>query len=308
MRIGQKLKRIKWRIDQRRHDRAAEAILLTPPIFARDDGLILFSMIGTAVLNSYLVAVKSLHNQINMGRIMLLNDGTLTPQDRKDLAYHCDNPVIIEIADIDTSPCPSGNCWERLMAILDQRNGNYVIQLDSDIVVTGPIPEVIDAIAANRSFTLGGDAEAAAKGFMSAAELARTVYPDGAPSAHVQHQAESRFDTLANADMHRYIRGCAGFAGFARGENGRNALQKFSQEIESMIGPKWHEWGSEQIASNYVVANDVAPLILPYDRYVNHWDSDLPEQAKLIHFIGTYRYDRGNYWRATTDVISRLRV
>jgi hypothetical protein len=306
MQIGQKLKRIKWRIDQRRHDRAAEAILLTPPIIPRDDGLILFSMIGTAVLNSYLVAVKSLHHELAMGRIMLLNDGTLTAQDRKDLAHHCGDPVIIEMSDVVTSPCPSGNCWERLMAILDQRGANYVIQLDSDIVVTGPIPEVAEAIAANRSFTLGGDADAAEKGFVTAEQLARMVYPSGAPTGHVQHQAESRFDKLSDCSSRLYIRGCAGFAGFSRGDTGRTGLQVFSQEIEAMIGAKWHEWGSEQIASNYVIANDVSPLVLPYNRYANHWDMPLPAGVRLIHFIGTHRYDRGNYLRATIDVIARL--
>jgi hypothetical protein len=306
MRIGQILKRIAWRIDQRRHDRAAAAILKTPPIAARDDGLILFSMIGTAVLNSYLVAVKSLYNELDMGQIMLLNDGTLTAQDRHDLAHHCGNPVIIEISDVDTSPCPSGNCWERLMAILAARGANYVIQLDSDIVVTGPIPEVIDAIAANSSFTLGGDAAAVENGFMSAEMLAHKIYPNGPPSSHVQHQAECRFGQLTNADTRRYIRGCAGFAGFSRGASGRETLAAFSEEIESLIGPKWHEWGSEQIASNYVIANDSKPQVLPYERYVNHWDTPLPVGARLIHFIGTHRYDHGNYLRATKDVIARL--
>ncbi len=306
MRIGQKLKRIGWRIDQKRHDLAAAAILKTPPILARDDGLILFSMIGTAVLNSYLVAIKSLHNELDMGRIMLLNDGTLTAQDRRDLAFHCSNPVIIEMSDIDVSPCPSGNCWERLMAILNQRGAHYVIQLDSDIVVTGAIPEVLGAIAANSSFTLGGDAAAVENGFMSAELLAHKIYPNGPPSNHVQHQAESRFGQLSNSDTRRYIRGCAGFAGFSRGTSGRETLVAFSQEIEGMIGAKWHEWGSEQIASNYVIANDSKPQVLPYDRYVNHWDTSLPAGARLIHFIGTHRYDRGNYLRATKDVIARL--
>ena len=308
MRIGEKLKWIRWRIAQSRHERAAAGILHTPPIAARDDGLILFSMIGTAVLNSYLVAVKSLHNQIDMGKVMLLSDGTLTMQDRQTLAYHCGDPVIIELADIDTSPCPRGNCWERLMAILKARGANYVIQLDSDIVVTGPVPEVAGAITANRSFTLGGDAAAVEKGFMYAGELARKVYPDGAPTDHVQHRSESAFDALPGTRTRRYIRGCAGFAGFSRGATGRDMLEEFSQEIEAKIGAKWHEWGSEQIASNFVIANDPEPMVLPYDRYVNHWDSALPASARLIHFIGTHRYDRGNYLRATRDVIARLGV
>jgi hypothetical protein len=88
------------------HDRAAQGILDTAPINAMNDGVILFSMIGTAVLIPYLVAVKSLHFHLGRGRIMLLNDGTLTAEDRAILARHCDNPVILEKPDINTSPCP----------------------------------------------------------------------------------------------------------------------------------------------------------------------------------------------------------
>jgi hypothetical protein len=306
MRIGQKLDRIRWRIDKRRHDRAAAGILNTPALALTDDGVILFSMIGTAVLNAYLVAVKSLYAEIGMGRIILLNDGTLTAKDRGILRHHCSDPEIIEMADISTSPCPRGNCWERLMAILAHRETRYVIQLDSDIVVTGPIPEVSAAIAGNRSFTLGGDAEAVENGFLTAAALARRVYPNGAPSGHVQHRAESRFAELEKADTLRYIRGCAGFAGFSRGDSGREMLTAFSQNIEAIIGEQWHEWGSEQIASNFVIANDHQAIVLPYDRYVNHWNTALPPQASLIHFIGTHRYDQDNYVRATKNVIARL--
>ena len=71
------------------HGRAVRSILDTPPIVPLDDGVVLFSMIGTAVLLPYLVAVKSLHAQLQRGRIMLLDDGTLTATDKAHLAHHC---------------------------------------------------------------------------------------------------------------------------------------------------------------------------------------------------------------------------
>ena len=57
------------------HERAVQGILDTPPIVAQDDGVILFSMIGTAVLLPYLVAVKSLHHHLPRGKVVLLDDG-----------------------------------------------------------------------------------------------------------------------------------------------------------------------------------------------------------------------------------------
>ncbi|WP_430635607.1 hypothetical protein [Sphingomonas hankookensis] len=83
-------------------------MLATPPIPASDDGVILFSMIGTAVLLPYLVAVKSLRQQLGRGRVVILDDGTLTDADHRVLAHHLNDPRIVAIGDVDTGPCPRG--------------------------------------------------------------------------------------------------------------------------------------------------------------------------------------------------------
>jgi hypothetical protein len=288
------------------HSRAAQGILDTAPVVGSDDGVILFSMIGTAVLLPYLVAVKSLHHHLQRGRIMLLNDGTLTAADRALLARHCDNPLILEKPDIDTSPCPRDNCWERLIAILDRRHDTYVIQLDSDTVTTGPVPDVIAAIEANRSFTLAGGHDEARFGFGSPKDIVSAFHADGPMVDHVQAKAETAMATLPDSDRLRYIRGCAGFAGFARGESGRALVSDFSKAMDDRLGETWHEWGSEQVASNFVIANDPDPLQLPYDRYVNHWEEPLPANPAFVHFIGTHRFRRGNYSRCTKEAIAIL--
>jgi hypothetical protein len=288
------------------HERAAQGILDSSPILSADDGVILFSMIGTAVLMPYLVALKSLHFHLQRGRVVLLNDGTLTAADRAVLARHCDNPVILEKSDISTSPCPRDNCWERLIAILDRRADAYVIQLDSDTVTTGPVPEIVAAIEANRSFTLAGGADEAQYGFRSAGEIAAIFHADGPTTDHVQAQAEAAMATLPQRDQWRYIRGCAGFAGFARGNGGRALVSEFSAAMDERLVDTWRQWGSEQVASNFVIANDPDPVQLPYNRYVNHWSEPLPADPAFVHFIGTYRYKRGNYARCTRDAISCL--
>jgi hypothetical protein len=288
------------------HDRAAQGILDTPPIVSADDGVILFSMIGTAVLIPYLVAIKSLHLHLQRGRIVLLNDGTLTAKDRAILALHCDKPVILEKAYIDPSPCPRNNCWERLIAILDHRRDAYVIQLDSDTVTTGPVPDVLTAIAANRSFTLAGGQGEAAYGFRSAREIGSIFHSDGPMTDHVQAYAEAAMAKLPDADTMRYIRGCAGFAGFSKSDAGRALVSDFSRAMDENLGDTWRQWGSEQVASNFVIANDPEPIQLPYDRYVNHWSEPLPADPAFVHFIGTYRFRRGNYAQCTKSAIAAL--
>lgn len=288
------------------HGRAVRHILDTPPIQAKDDGVILFSMIGTAVLLPYLVAVKSLHSHLQRGRIMLLDDGTLTDADKAVLAHHVGNPEILTFADIASAPCPKGNCWERLLAILDLRRDQYVIQLDSDTVTLGPVPEIEAAIVQNRSFTLGGGVEDVEHGFMTIPQMIREIYPNGPLYPHIQSVIESALRDVPGAEDLKYIRGCAGFAGFARSSGGRALAERFAVDAGKAVGARFNEWGSEQAASNFVVANDPDPIQLPYDRYTNHWEEALPADPAFIHYIGTYRYDRGSYVASTERAIRQL--
>lgn len=298
------LDRIRGRLRERHHLAVARAVLDTPPIVARDDGLVLFSMIGTRVLLPYLVAVKSLHRQLQRGHIVILDDGTLTDADRMVLAHHCDNPRIIPISSVDTGPCPVGGTWERLLTILDLRADNYVIQLDSDTVTLGPVDEVADAIDAGRSFTLsGGEGETVVPLAAAAARQA------GNSSQHVQSLIEGAMDRLAMPDAVslRYVRGCSGFAGFAPNPVGRGLAERFSTAAEALLGKtKWAEWGSEQVTSNFVVANAPDALLLPYDRYMNHWNAPIAPAVAFAHFVGTHRYSGQEYERTTREAIAAM--
>ena len=290
---------------ERRFLATARAVLDTPPIVPRDDGLVLFSMIGTRVVLPYLVAVKSLHAQLGRGRVLLLDDGTLTAGDRDVLARHCGNPRIIPIGDVDTGPCPRGGTWERLLTILDLRRDNYVVQIDSDLVTVGPVPAVRDCIDANRSFTIRGEADAE---ILPLPVIARNHRGHG--NAHVQAALEARIDELRLPGLPdpRYVRGCSGFTGFARDPGGRALAEAFSIEAQKLLGPdKWAEWGSEQVTSNFVIANAPDALLLPYDRYLNFWNEGVADDARVIHFIGTYRYHRGTYRDRASQAIAALR-
>jgi hypothetical protein len=286
----------------------ARDILGTPPVAVRDDGVIVFSMIGTRVLLPYLVAAKSLHHHLGMGSFAILDDGTLTEADRKVLAHHLGEPRIFSIADVDPAPCPNGGCWERLLTLLDLRRDHYVIQLDSDTVTLGPVPEVAEAIAQGRNFTLKGEADAA---WMTVEQFAATppFYDWQDPDTHVQDVAEALLPRIgAGLDGQRhYVRGCAGFAGFAPGGNGPEIAKRFCTEITALIGQRsWSRWGSEQVMSNVIVANEGEPVLLPYGKYLNFWNEPVPAQAAFMHFIGTYRYHAGAYLDATRKAIALL--
>ena len=296
--------RRKW--ESNRHDAAARKILKTPPIVPVQDGLVIFSMIGTAVLMPYLVAVKSLWNELGRGRIVILNDGTLTAKDRDILAQHCGNPQIIEIDAVELGGFPRGGCWERFLTILDHRD-EYWLQLDSDTVTIGPVPEVASAILANRAFTLLGGPQAEI-GALTFAESAAYFWPNGAEAGdHIQAQIESRLGEVRNSETKLYIRGCAGFAGFPRGFAGRAEAAWFQAAMAELIGDEGvTRWGSEQVASNMVIANAQDPLLLPYARYMNYWNEAWGKDTGFIHFVGAHRHDNGAYIAATKMAIARL--
>ena len=286
----------------------ARNVLDTAPVVARDDGVIVFSMIGTRVLLPYLVAAKSLHCRLGMGAFAILDDGTLTAGDREVLNHHLDNPRIFSIADVDPAPCPNGGCWERLLTLLELRRDHYVIQLDSDTVTLGPVPEIAEAIARGRNFTLKGEAVAQ---WMTVEQFVETppFYDWQDPATHVQDVAEALLPRIhAGLEGQRhYVRGCAGFAGFAPGGHGPELAKKFCSEISALIGKeRWSRWGSEQVMSNVIVANEGEPVLLPYDRYLNFWNEPVTADAAFMHFIGTYRYHRGAYLDATRQAIAAL--
>lgn len=294
------------------HLRSARAVLDTPPIVPTADRVVILSMIGTRVLLPYLVAVKSLHARLRIGRIAILDDGSLTPADKAVLARHLGDPEIRSIHDVDTGRCPHGGTWERLLTLLDLRGHDFVIQLDSDTVTVGEVPEVLAAIEGNHSFTLLGDPESDGAGVLPLPDFVAHRYPDGAPAGrlHIQTAIETRFAGYPDAAGHLYVRGCSGFTGFARGgSSGRPEAEAFSQAGEALVGrDRWTEWGTEQVASSFLLSNEPGMTPLPYRRYLNYWNEAPNPDARFLHFVGTHRYSTAEYRRRSAEQIRLLRT
>lgn len=290
------------------HAEAIKGILDTPPIVPKQDGVVLFSMMGTAVLLPYLVAVKSLWGQLQRGRVAILDDGTLTAQDRAILAHHCGDPQIMRIDDVRLNEFPAGGTWERLLTILDNRSSEYWIQLDSDTVTIGPVPEVAEAISRNRSFIFLGGPEAEV-GPLPLADYREQFWPDGEAEGHVQARIESRLDRIDPARGWKYARGCSGFAGFSAMGAGRPLASAFLTEMKGMIGEEDVSiWGTEQVTSNFHLANEREPAVLPYARYLNYWNEPWDSEASFLHFVGTHRHSNGAYIDASLQAIEQIKA
>ena len=159
----------RWRStpEQARHAEAIEAVLQTAPLEQAQGGPTIISLLGAADVLEYLVAIKSLHRHLGRGRMAVVDDGTLTGEDRAILAHHCGDPEIIHHQAVRRGPFPPEPAWALLLTILDRRGGDYWIALDPHTVTLGPVYEVAGAIASNRSFVgrdCGGIAGFAAGG------------------------------------------------------------------------------------------------------------------------------------------------
>ena len=76
--------------------------------------------------------------------------------------------------------------------------------------------------------------------------------------------------------------------------------------MEKILGKRWTEWGSDQVASNFLVGNDPNAILLPYRRYRNFGGEALTDAAAFVHFFGTYRFDKGTYRRTARALAARL--
>jgi hypothetical protein len=76
--------------------------------------------------------------------------------------------------------------------------------------------------------------------------------------------------------------------------------------MEKLMGPRWTEWGSEQCASNFAVANSPNAVILHRPKYGNFGLKQPNETASFLHFFGTHRYERDFFAMRGQEVISAL--
>ncbi|WP_301589775.1 hypothetical protein [Sabulicella glaciei] len=281
-------------------------MLKTPPLQIKPARLRIVSMVSGADHLMYLLAIKSFYRHLLGGEIVIMDDGTLTERHRALFRRHLGSPRFVRMDSIATAACPKGGCWERLLYILDLSRDSYVIQLDSDMLATGPIPEVLEAIRENRAFTLNTGSDQVISSLEDVASAAR-LPPSGPP--HIQVLAERSLPHLPAGMGRRYVRGSAGFAGFACNDTNRQAVEAFSTAMQGLTGPRWAEWGTEQVASNYLVANSPGGVALPWPRY-SCFFGDNPDEAlasaAMLHFLGTWRWHEGTYLRLAKQVIAEM--
>jgi len=263
--------------------------------------LIILSQLYHPDMAMFMVAAKSLSKYVTPKQFVIVDDG-LTETDRVILKRHFEVIDFINTNQVDTGSCPRRGTWERLVSIADLNADHYVVQLDSDTLTLDKPTEVLACIKDSRSFALGTPG---GQSIISTAETSKIAA--GWNADHVQVLAEQSMDKLPPGLGNLYVHGCSGFAGFAPGSITRAGIEAFSKAMTELLGEKkWAEWGSEQVTSNYIVANSPQAVILPVATYP-FWKTGVDaSKAKFVHFFGTHRFEGGEYIRSSNRMTSTL--
>jgi hypothetical protein len=282
-----------------------QGIYATPPLELSQEGPVVLSQLCHKDVGLYLIALKAFARQVPIGQVVILDDGSLSSSDRKLLKAHIPQGQVYSGLAFRHPTCPQGGTWERLLAISRWNQDAYVIQLDSDTLTRGPLPEVLRCLEENTSFILGTWDGQKIEPMRMVSERVQKRHPN-AQALHVQLACEAAFTGLGAVDELKYVRGCSGFCGFAPGTCNLNFILSFSQAMEKLLGAKWHQWGSEQVMVNVLVANAPQVEVLPHPDYSDCLK--MTETTRFIHFIGSCRFRSGRYAEEARKVIADLRA
>jgi hypothetical protein len=264
----------------------------TPPMPVVDAPWSIVSLLGkpNPDILMYILSMKSFYRRLRQGKIIVITDQETLATHRKTLEHHFPGIRFEMLDKIDPSPCQRGGTWERLVYIVRRSAQEYVIQLDSDTLTIGnDIWEVIDCVNRNVSFTYADNIQP----IKTLPEIAQEAKAES--SNYIGDVLERTFSNWPEAETLKYVRGSSGFSGFAKGQFSIAVLETFHEQMKQSLGLRWKEWGTEQSASNFMIANARDAMILPFPDYASWPLRERDEQTKLIHFIGSNRF-QGNYF------------
>lgn len=284
--------------------RAVKGINSTAQVETSSEGeLIALSMVHHRDVFPYLLALKSFCRHIHPHRIVFVADPSITPQDRNIVRQHVPSIEFRDVSEFQRPEIPKGGCWERLCAVSEYAKLGYVIQLDADTVTVAPLTEVEAAVRERVAFTLGTEDR---QHIQSCQEIAQWAQGRLSARNHVQLEAESRLDRIEGSENYRYIRGCAGFAGYPRGSFDFSTIALISKRMAKALPERWHEWGTEQFTSNLLIASMPGARILPHPKYCA--PHRRVNDSAFFHFIGYVRYTTPLYARLASRIASELRT
>ena len=292
-------KKISTKYQKWRYNRVVKAVLDTPPLKIGKNSFTTLSMVHQRDVLPYLVAIKSFAKYADPTKIVIVCDPTIGDAERSLFKEHIPHVELRRAEEFRFPDIPIGGTWERLSAITEYARNSYTVQLDADTVTLGPVKEVIEAIQSGNGFVIGERSDQKLLTLDEAAALSKDWN-----DLHIQAFAEKRMNT-ANLELSLYVRGCSGFSGFPIDTSMRGKMVDFSKKMKTISQSRWAEWGTEQITSNYLVANSKGAKVLPFPAY--RTPKATLEKVSFAHFIGYIRFSDSLYREASRRLIAAFR-
>lgn len=178
-----------------------------------------------------------------------------------------------------------------------------MIQLDADTLTLGDIPEVHQWMSGKTSFAIGTQSGQFIETMRELNERIKHW-----PENHVQVKAEKNFYKLEGYEKMKYVRGSAAFAGFVAGSFSLSKLEKFSQQMNEIIGEDWSKWGTEQVTSNFLIANSSPSKMMPFPKYSGYYPPHniSYENTHFMHFAGHHRWKNGFYIKNARNFVDTI--
>ena len=232
---------------------------------------------------------------------MVICDSSIDRQDRKAFCTRTPHIELRDASEFTDPRIPKGGTWERLSAIARYASGSYAVQKDSDTVTVNPVPEVIEAVISSIAFVLGGESDENLLPLVQMFEQAKAIEVSW---GKIQELADLKMAELDRPADEKYVRGCSGSTGFPRSADMLLKLFAYSVEMRHLAGDRWAEWGTEQVTSNYLVANSQGVKILPLRKCgkPNYATSEMA----FFHFIGYTSYVDDIYKSTPRQIIQAL--
>lgn len=295
------LYRIRKQVKTHRFEWATRDVHATPPLAVIAAPWTIVSMVAKGDAQMYLISMKAFYRRLGRGKLVAIIDRDMPRASLDILSEHFIGIEFAILEDIDTGSCQRGGTWERLVYLLDRARGEYTIQVDCDtLAFSDDLREIAFCAENNLPFTMSDGWPLVTMN--AASETARSIR-----SNYIGIASERTFERYPGCDRLLYVRGSSGLAGFAKGGFDRARIEEFHARMETIMGARWREWGTEQCASNFAVANSPNPVILPYPSYSSFFPAGPREEAKFLHFIGSHRFEEDFFARHAQHEIAVLR-
>jgi len=298
MNLSTVLHKLMSRFRERCYKWEVRGVLETSPLQRGHRQFVALSMVHHKDVLPYLVAIKTFAAFTSPHRICVVCDPTITEEDRTTFRHHIPHIELIKAEDHRHPDLPVGGTWERLQAICSLSPDNYVVQVDADTIALMDMPHVVAAIDAGKAFVIGEEPN---QPIMTLEQATERGYRW--TNQHIQAHVERLLST-SNVPMQRYVRGCSGFTGFPADPEMLNKALAFSAVMTRLCGDRWREWGTEQITSNYLVANAHGAAVLPYPEYCT--PKGTLSGLRFGHFIGFIRFSNNLYRQGTKLALANV--